>query len=153
MADTPPEPIAAAPSPADLMASLKLHVDLANSEKQAIWARHATMLVGNSLIVNAVRSDTPTPTTIWLNAAGLALCVVWAVMTFSGWNWFYKALEDGKNVPVDPSLNPFASFQNIGRRRTDWILICAVSVVLIFASIYLVGLWPTIKTFICAKAG
>jgi hypothetical protein len=156
MADPAPEPNnPAAPTSADLMASLKLHMDLANSEKQAIWARHATMLVGNSLIVNAVRSDVAkieTATTLFLNGAGLALCIVWAIMTWNGWGWFYKSLLAGKNVPIDPSLNPFASMQNIAQRRTDSIFILAMLVVLIFASVYLVGLWPLAKSmsaFIC----
>ena len=42
--DQPPE--ARTPSLNEYLAVLKMHVDIANSEKQAIWARHATMLVG-----------------------------------------------------------------------------------------------------------
>jgi hypothetical protein len=114
-------------------------------KKQAIWARQTTMLIVNSLIVNAARTDT------WLNVAGLALCVIWLIMTCTGWKWFHKSLTDGKNVPVDSSLNPFAGLKIT--LRNDWIFISALLVILIFALIYLVRLWPITKTFICAKAG
>jgi hypothetical protein len=91
-------------------------VDSANGEKQAIWTRHATMLVGNSLIIAGVRADgsnLDTGTTIFLNGLGLLLCLVWAVMNWSGWGWFHKALADGSRVPVDPLLNPLSSTNHI----------------------------------------
>lgn len=47
----------ASDDPKDAMAALKLYVDLANSERQAIWARTAAMLVGNSFIINAINSE------------------------------------------------------------------------------------------------
>ena len=49
----PPPP----PTTNDYLAALKFYVDLANSEKQAIWARHATMVVGNSLLINAIETE------------------------------------------------------------------------------------------------
>jgi hypothetical protein len=42
------------------------------------------------------------------------------------------------------SLNPFADI-TIGERRKDTIFICAMLVVAIFASMYVVGLWPSIR--------
>jgi hypothetical protein len=144
------------PSSADEMASLKLYVDLANSEKQAIWARHATMLVGNSLIVNAVRSDIAKlepMTTVFLNGAGLSLCIIWAVMTWTGWTWFYKCMAEGKklNVPHNPFKN-IEDLPTIATRARDIIFICTMAVVVIFAAVYLVGLLPLIRslaTLVC----
>jgi hypothetical protein len=151
MADLPPDP--KAPSIGDYLTVLKMHVDMSNGEKQAIWARHATMLIGNSLIINAVRSDAAkldAGTTLFLNGTGLALCVVWAVMTWQGWGWFRKSLADGNKVPIAPALNPLADFSGPYRRWKDSIFDCAMSVVVIFAIMYVIGLWPVIK-IICSR--
>ena len=58
------------------MAVLKLYVELVNSERQAIWARYATMVVGNSLIFNAIKPGVRTSETVNLpyNAGGNLLC-------------------------------------------------------------------------------
>src|SRR5712691_6225195 len=98
MVDSNP-PQAADIPPQDAMASLKLYVDLANSERQAIWTRQATMLVANSLIVTAARSDAAKAVSgdaLFLNGAGLALCVIWFIMIWDGYTWFYKSMEAGK---------------------------------------------------------
>ena len=121
------------------MSSLKLHVYLANSEKQAIWTRHATMIVANSVLINGAWSMTPATVAPWLNLFGFFLRLVWGVMT-----WFYKTIKDGKSIRVAESLNPFADI-TIGERRKDTIFICAMLVVAIFASMYVVGLWPSIR--------
>lgn len=145
-----------APTLGDYLAVLKMYVDSANGEKQAIWTRHATMLVGNSLIIAGVRADgsnLAAGTTIFLNGLGLVLCIVWALMNWNGWGWFHKALADGSKVPVDPLLNPFADFNTPYRRRSDSIFVCAMSVVFIFALIYVVGLWPAIKALVALACG
>jgi|SRR5712671_4614178 len=139
-------------TPQDAMASLKLYVDLANSERQAIWTRHATMLVANSLIVTAARSDAArsgSGDALFLNGAGLALCIVWFIMIWNGYTWFYKSMEDGKSLPVDPSLNPFAGIPDISVRWKDVLFLCAVAVSVIFAAVYAHGLWPAIKSLVC----
>jgi hypothetical protein len=160
MADSAPPPPTADPSApkpldkADAMAALKLYVDLANSERQAIWARHATMLVGNTLMLNAARPNAANPdavSTLLFNGAGLLLCVVWALMTWYGWGWFYDAMEKGNALPVDKSLNPFANIPDISVRRKDSIFIFAMMVVAIFATVYFVNLWPPAKALICGR--
>src|SRR5688500_6546731 len=113
--DLPPPPSE------DLMAALKLYVDLANSEKQAIWARHATMVVGNSLLINAVMQKPEAWTNRFLNIAGLFICFLWTVMTWVGWDWFRKSLREGKALSVHPSLNPFSTYDDIGDRHSDTI--------------------------------
>jgi len=145
------------PTTSDYLSVLKMHVDVANGEKQAIWNRHATMVVGNSLIINAARADTAAlnaGSTLFLNALGLCLCVVWIFMTWHGWGWFRHSISKAKNIPINPALNPFGSYPEIYQRRKDLIFICALLVVLAFASMYVVGLWPAIRSiiaFICGK--
>jgi len=59
------------------------------------------MVVGNSLLINAVRSELDIATNLFLSLAGLFLCILWGIMTWDGWNWFYKSMADAKKLPVD----------------------------------------------------
>lgn len=97
------------------------------------------MIVANSVLINGAWSMTPATVAPWLNLFGFFLRLVWGVMT-----WFYKTIKDGKSIRVAESLNPFADI-TIGERRKDTIFICAMLVVAIFASMYVVGLWPSIR--------
>ena len=101
------------PNRSDHLAALKMHVDLANGEKQAIWTRHATMLVGNSIIVAALRSEhIDQSTTLFLNVVGLLLCIAWGVMAWVRWGWFHQSLRAGAAVPVERDLNPLKQFSS-----------------------------------------
>jgi hypothetical protein len=141
MPDPDPAPELRTPSLSDHLAVLKMHVDLANGEKQAIWTRQATMLVGNSIIVAALRSDKIDPgTALVLNIVGLLLCIAWALMNWVGWDWFHKSLRAGAEVPIPQDLNPLAEFSNPSRAR-DWIFFVAMAVVVLFALIYLISLY------------
>jgi hypothetical protein len=133
MSDHPPEP---EKKLGDNLTVLKMHVDIANGEKQAIWTRHATMLVGNSIIVAAARSDQNAGQ--FLSIVGLLLCGAWAWMTWVGWEWFHKSLRAGADIKIEPMSNPFAEFSNPSRR--DAIFIVAMVVIGLFALIYLYGL-------------
>jgi hypothetical protein len=133
-------------SPTDPMAVLKLYVDLVNSERQAIWARYATMVVGNSLIFNAIKpgvrpSETvnlpSNATGILLCAAGILLCVVWAVMTRTGWNWYRKLITDAKKLI--PESNPFVQLAQPDQ-HLDTMFFWAMSVPFIFMAMYIIGL-------------
>jgi hypothetical protein len=55
----------------------KAYVDLANSERQAIWARNASMLVANSFMLSAIANLHPAWLRDWFAVAGLILCVAW----------------------------------------------------------------------------
>ena len=112
-----------------------MHVDVANGEKQAIWTRHATMLVANSIILAAARYPEAAK---FLNIIGLLLCGAWAWMNWVGWTWFHKSLSAGAEVPVPQDLNPLAEFSNSSHR--DAIFIVAMVVVGLFALIYLIDL-------------
>lgn len=135
------------PKLSDRLAALRFYVDLANSERQAIWVRHSTMIVGNSFIVGAIKSD-PAAGPSWLSGAGLCLCVAWAVITWVGWGWFYTVMRESKLVLSDPVLNPFAGIENLGRRRRDTVFICAMVVIAIFSSVYVADLSPHFKHWI-----
>ena len=142
MPDPAPEPT---PTLGEYLAVLKMHVDIANGEKQAIWTRHATMLVGNTIIVGAARY--PGTASLFLNITGLLLCCAWVWMTCVGWGWFHKSAK----VPIDRTLNPFADpkLSNPSFLR-DPIFIAAMVVIGLFAVMYLNGLWPETKRFLSA---
>lgn len=111
------------------------HVYLANSEKQAIWTRHATMIVANSVLINGAWSKTPATVAPWLNLFDPSCVGRDDVVLQNNKGWKKYLCE---------SLNPFADI-TIGERRKDTIFICAMLVVAIFASMYVVGLWPSIR--------
>jgi hypothetical protein len=127
------------------MGVLKLYVDLVNSERQAIWARYATMVVGNSLIFNAIILGGRTSETVNLpyNAAGILLCfgiilcVIWTVMTWVGWNWFRDLQEDAKKLCTGGSINPFTQTKP---RHPGVMFFCAMFVPFIFMLVYFIGL-------------
>ena len=122
------DPAEGPPKRSDHLAALKMHVDLANGEKQAIWTRHATMLVGNTIIAGARSGHDG----VLLNILGLLLCGAWAWMTWVGWDEFHKSLRAGAAVPVEPTLNPFCGIfeptslgPHIHRRQQGCCHLCA----------------------------
>jgi hypothetical protein len=124
----------------DAMAALKLYVDLANSERQAIWARTAAMLVGNSFIINAINSEPEDWLIPFFSVMGFILCIVWAIMTCNGWSWFYWSMRGGKNLPVPTQFNPFANLTGLDVYRSDKIFLCTMAVIAIFAIMYAASL-------------
>jgi hypothetical protein len=137
MANPDPTPI----SPADAMASLKLSIDLVNSERQAIWARMGAMLVANSFIINAIGSfRLESSLGITFAAVGFLLCIIWALMVWDGWGWFYQFMLDGKKIAVDPRLNPFARVEDLGIRSSDRMFRCAIAIPGIFSVLYLIAI-------------
>ena len=62
------------------------YVDLINSERETIWARHNALLVANSLIVGAIAIS---PTALWshrwaalgLLGAGFLITIIWLLIT------------------------------------------------------------------------
>jgi hypothetical protein len=75
----------------DEIAVLQAYIDLINSEREAIWARHNALLVANSLIIGALAIS---PTALWQNkwaalamiGAGLLISVAWLGITVQGWS-------------------------------------------------------------------
>jgi hypothetical protein len=69
------------------LAVFQTYVDLVNSERATMWARHNAMLVANSLILSALAIS---PTLRWpdiaLLTAGLLISEAWLVITIEGWS-------------------------------------------------------------------
>ena len=49
-------------NPSDEIAVFQAYIDLINSERETIWARHNALLVANSLIIGALAIS---PTALW----------------------------------------------------------------------------------------
>jgi hypothetical protein len=130
--------------------TLKLCADLANSERQTIWARNAAMLVGNSFIINAMKSGAAIPTgplELPFSFAGLAICALWAIMTLRGWKGFYRHLKRAADIPIPNNGNPYDRYKEL-KLRDDTILKCTLGVIGLFAFMYL----ATTAHVICANA-
>lgn len=75
----------------DEIAVLQAYIDLSNSERETIWARHNALLVANSLIIGALAIS---PTALWENkwaalaliGAGLLISVAWLGIMLQGWS-------------------------------------------------------------------
>ena len=75
----------------DEIAVLQAYIDLINSEREAIWARHNALLVANSLIIGALAIS---PTALWQNkwaalgmiSAGAIISAAWLGITLEGWS-------------------------------------------------------------------
>jgi hypothetical protein len=132
--------------PADLSDKATLfqaYVDLINSERETIWARHNALLVANSLIVGAL-ALTPSAfgtsrwQTIALIGAGLLISTVWLLITVYGWAVMRRhaeiasafTTEHFKHLP-----NPFAEI--IYHRSGARVHFLALVVIGTFIFIYL----------------
>jgi hypothetical protein len=77
-------------NPSDEIAVFQTYIDLINSERETIWARHNALLVANSLIIGALAIS---PTALWENkwaalamlGAGLLVSFAWLIITIQGW--------------------------------------------------------------------
>ena len=73
------------------IAVFQAYIDLINSERETIWARHNALLVANSLIIGALAIS---PTALWQNkwaalamiGAGLLISAAWLGITVEGWS-------------------------------------------------------------------
>ena len=54
-------------NPSDEIAVFQTYIDLINSERETIWARHNALLVANSLIIGALAIS---PTALWAEQMG-----------------------------------------------------------------------------------
>jgi hypothetical protein len=78
-------------SSSDEIAVFQAYVDLINSERETIWARHNALLVANSLIIGALAIS---PTALWQNkwaalgmiSAGLLISAAWLLITVLAWS-------------------------------------------------------------------
>src|SRR5438876_8283190 len=78
-------------NPSDEIAVFQTYIDLINSERETIWARHNALLVANSLIIGALAIS---PTALWQNkwaalgmiGAGVLISAAWLLITVEGWS-------------------------------------------------------------------
>jgi hypothetical protein len=88
----------ASTSSPDEIAVLQAYVDLINSEREAIWARHNALLVANSLIIGALAIS---PTALWQDkwaalgmiSAGAFISAAWLGITLEGWSAMKRHAE------------------------------------------------------------
>ena len=85
-------------SSSDEIAVFQAYIDLINSERETLWARHNALLVANSLIIGALAIS---PTALWQNkwaalamlAAGLTISGAWAGLTVLAWSAIRRHAE------------------------------------------------------------
>ena len=111
---------------------------LIHTEIEAIWNRQMSMLIGNSVIISAIKLGEGSPAlNKGLTWAGLALCVAWGIMDWQGWNFSHVLIEDAKKAAAAANLtvNPYVDFPTTF--GAEIIFYCAMSVVLVFFLIYI----------------
>ena len=119
------------------------YVDLINSERETIWARHNALLVANSLIVGALAIS---PTAFWtskwaasaLLGAGLLVSIAWFLITMFGWSVMRRHAEVASDFVATHFRhlpNPFADPSY--RRSSLWIHVLALTMIGTFILIYL----------------
>lgn len=132
--------------PADLSDKATLfqaYVDLINSERETIWARHNALLVANSLIVGALAlSPTAFATSRWATiaviGAGLLISSAWFLITIQGWLVMRRHSETANAFTAEHFKhlpNPFAEV--IYHRSGIWIHVLTLAVIATFIFIYL----------------
>ncbi|MGH6734969.1 MAG: hypothetical protein ACRECX_02660 [Methyloceanibacter sp.] len=132
--------------PADLSDKATLfqaYVDLINSERETIWARHNALLVANSLIVGALAlSPTALASSRWatiaLIGAGLLISIAWLLITVHGWLAMRRHAEIASaftSAHFTHLPNPFADITY--HRSGLWIHCLALAVIGTFILIYL----------------
>ena len=124
----------------DEIAVLQAYIDLINSEREAIWARHNALLVANSLIIGALAIS---PAALWENkwaalamlSAGLLISAAWVGMAVLAWSTIRRyadlagsfASASFKHLP-----NPFAeTVCNRAHRRMHLLVLLMIAVFMV----------------------
>ena len=129
--------------PSDEIVVFPAYVDLIDSERETIWARHNALLVANSLIVGALAIS---PTALWANkwaalamvGAGLLISGAWFLIAIKSWAVMKRHVEVAgtfaascfKDLP-----NPFA--ETIYGEAQTTIYRLVLLVIAVFALMYL----------------
>jgi hypothetical protein len=114
----------------------KAYVDLANSERQAIWARNASMLVANSFMLSAIANLHPAWLRDWFAVAGLILCVAWYFMMKRGWILQGGLMREGGKIVLGETPNPLAQMLVLDS-KIDLIQWLTILVIALFGLTYL----------------
>ncbi len=127
----------------DEIAVFQAYVDLINSERETIWARHNALLVANSLILGALAIS---PSALWENkwaalallGAGLLISCAWFLITVQAWSAMKRHAELAGAFASSCFAhlpNPFA--ETVCNRAQASIYRLVLLVVGIFALVYL----------------
>jgi len=109
---------------------------LIHTEVEAVWNRQMSMLIGNSVMISAIKLGEGSPAlNKGLTWAGLALCVAWGVMNWQGWRFHHSLVEKAQQITNDLPVRPFEGWPTTFRQEI--IFYCAMLVVVVFAWIYI----------------
>jgi hypothetical protein len=109
-------------------------IDLANMSTEVIWLRNSAMLAAHSLMIVALGLAPLERLQLTIAVAGMAICLLWLVMTVAGWRYYYQMHE--RITAVEPSYVFVTT-----RWGGDVIFICNALLILVFFIIYAIGTW------------
>jgi len=121
---------------------------LVHTEIEAIWNRQMSMLIGNSVLIGAIKlgeKEGSPALNIAMAVAGLILCVAWGIMNYQGWDFSHALLEDARKAAeaVQLKVNPYKNFPTTF--GAEVIFYCAMSVVVVFFVLYLWLIGQSVK--------
>ena len=128
-------PAVAAPVQGAEDASVITVTYLIHTEIEAIWNRQMSMLIGNTVILGAIKLGENEALNKALTWAGLALCVAWGILDWQGWRFSHTLIEDAKKAAEHLPVNPYINFPTTF--GAEIIFYCAMSVVVVFSLIYI----------------
>ena len=120
----------------DTQTSVRIFVELTNSERQEIWSRNAAMIIANAFILSASQAVN-SGLVLVLAITGFAMCLLWAIMTWSGWVCFYMYMRLAASFPTPDGQNPFSEIMgDLDFKSRDVIFICSMLLIILFALVY-----------------
>jgi hypothetical protein len=137
-------------SSSDEIAVFQAYVDLINSERETLWARHNALLLANSLIIGALAIS---PAALWNNTfaalamlgAGLLISAAWIGIAVTGWSVMQRHGELAGNFASNCFKhlpNPFAeTICNRAQTRLHHLVLLVIGVfILMYLALALVRL-------------
>ena len=126
------------------------HTAIINSERQAIWQRYNVMLIANAIVLGFISGGTRTKEEIIAGSLfGLTLCVMWWVITASGWNLLAMRTAIALQFQwpgLNPAANPFGISIVYGRGAIGgMIYYVAITVIVLFSLGYMAVLAMLLK--------
>jgi hypothetical protein len=124
-------------SSSDEIAIFQAYINLINSERETLWARHNALLLANSLIIGALAIS---PATLWENrwaaltmlGAGLLVSAAWIGITLQAWSALRRHADVARTF-ASTSLghlpNPFAdAICNRAQNRIHRLILVVIAV-------------------------
>ena len=124
-----------------------VHAGQINSERQTIWQRYNVMLGANSIVLAFLAFTGRTKGELLIGSLfGMALSVIWWVMTESGWRLLAMRIRTALQFQwtrLDPAANPFEVSLTYGRGAVGgmiYYMAIAVIILFILGYVLIVGL-------------